>query len=147
MRTQQGDRPTPRALRLVCALAGARPPPPPFGLPAYVDTPDAALAIVLDVDPGATARAQVDLAAAQIPQADAEPNAEPNADGAGRLVVVLAARALAGGFFARMLGQGRAPIPPEVRATALLARGYVNLGSDGDVVWGEAPLGSTTRPS
>ncbi len=130
----------PRALRLVCTLAGARakspllPPPPPFGLAAYVDDDGADIAVLLDLDAEASERAQVEVAAAQIPAADDQP--------AGRRVFVLAARANVGGFFARIFARGRGHVTPAVRATALLARGYVNLGSDDSgalkTVWGEA---------
>ena len=127
--------PTPRSLRLVCSAAGARAPSPPFGLPAFTADTDADMAVLLDVDPDANEHAQVDAAAAQIPDAAELPK--------GRVVVVLAARAQTGGFFSRLLSSGRARVSPAVRATALLARGYTNLGADDELVWGEAP----TRPS
>ncbi len=126
----------PRALRLVCAQPSVHPPTPPFGLAAFTDDPDAAMAVLLDVDPEAGERAQVDVAALQIPHADDVP--------AGRFVVVLAGRAQVGGFFSRLFAGSRANVPIAVRATALLARGYTNLGADAEsgLVWAEA-----TRPS
>jgi hypothetical protein len=126
----------PKALRLVCRTPGARAPLPPFGLGAFTDDPDAAVAVLLDVDGEGGERAQVDVVAQQIPHADELP--------AGRLVVVLPTRAHAGGFFSRLLAGSRAGVPLAVRATALLARGYVDLGAnaEADLVWGEA----ATRP-
>jgi hypothetical protein len=129
--------PTPLALRLLCRQPDARAPAPPFGLATFSDDPDAAVAVLLDVSPDDAERAQVDAAASQIPHADELPE--------GRLVVVLGARAQAGGFFSRLFAGSRAHIPVAVRATALLARGYRSLGADAeaDLVWGEA----TRRPS
>jgi hypothetical protein len=126
-------KPSPRALRLVCSVSGARPPVPPFGLASFVNDADADVAVMLDVDPEANERAQLDAAAAQIPAAAELP--------AGRIVVLLPQRAQAGGFFSRLLASGRARVSPAVRATALLARGYTNLGADDELVWG------VTRPS
>jgi hypothetical protein len=53
----------------------------------------------------------------------------------GQRVVVLGSRRR--GLLAGLLGAK--PVPPSVRATALLARGYVEIGADGDRVWGHAP--------
>jgi len=122
----------PKALRLVCRTPGARAPLPPFGLGAFTGDANAAVAVLLDVNAEDSERAQVDAAAPQIPHADELP--------AGRLVVVLAARAQTGGFFSRLFAGGRAEVPRAVRATALLARGYANLGANAEagLVWGEA---------
>jgi hypothetical protein len=82
------------------------------------------------------AREGVDLAAAQIPLASEMPE--------GRIVVVLPERAASGGIITRLFRGGRTPVPRAVRATALLARGYREIGAavdaktDLDLVWGVA---------
>ena len=124
----------PEALRLVCRLEGARPPAPPLGLRAWSQDEDAAIAVLLDLDPQPPDRAQVDLAVTQLP----DPRELPE----GRLVAVLDARASAGGLFTRLFSGARAHVPVAVRATALLARGYANVTAEAGLVWGEA-----TRPS
>jgi hypothetical protein len=127
--------PKPSRLRLVCRLPGARAPTPPFGLDAFEEGDAAAVAVLLDFDAERPLRAQVDEAAAQIPDAKSLPD--------GRLVVVLAERANGRGLLGRLLG-GRTHVPRIVRATALLARGYREIGagadevSGTDLVWGTA---------
>jgi hypothetical protein len=127
--------PSARALRLVCRTAAARPPAPPLGARAFTDDATADVAVLLDVDPRAPMRAQVDAAAAQLP----DPRELPR----GRLVVVLAEPVAARPLLERLFG-GRASISRAARATALLARGYRRIGAAfdaatrSDVVWGEA---------
>jgi hypothetical protein len=40
----------------------------------------------------------------------------------------------------RLLGQKSVPVPRASLCTALLLRGYVDIGADDDVAWGLAPL-------
>ena len=121
--------PRPTALRLVGSASDSRRPAPPMGLAAW-DASAPALAVVLDA-------ASIDVddpmqVAAQIPQAAELPPATP--------VFVLG---LASGKPAvlRWLGR-RVPVTRAARCTALLARGYVDVGagvddaSQADLVWG-----------
>ena len=124
------------ALRLVRPpSAVGRDPIPPLGLRGF-DERAADVAVFLDLDPAASDRAQVDLAAAQIPAAAEIAR--------GRVVIVLPERAVPTGILARLFGGGRASIPRAVRATALLARGYGGIAAaldpktDLDLVWGVA---------
>jgi hypothetical protein len=77
-----------------------------------------------------------EAAAAQLPLARDLPR--------GRVVFVLPERAAPGGLLKRLFGGAGAPIPRAVRATALLARGYADIGAtvdaktDLDLVWGVA---------
>jgi hypothetical protein len=122
----------------VCRASGGRRPAPPFGLAAFTDDEGAAIAVLLDVDAEASTRAQVEDAAAQIPDAASLP--------AGRLVVVLPERAARRGLLGRIFGARQ--VPRVVRATALLARGYdaIACGADevsgADLVWGRVPVTS-----
>ena len=43
------------------------------------------------------------------------------------------------GVLRRLLGQRRVPVPRSVRCTALLVRGYVDIGAGADGAWGYAP--------
>ena len=45
------------------------------------------------------------------------------------------------GVLRRWLGQRSVPVPRSVRCTALLMRGYVDIGADVDGAWGYAPGG------
>jgi hypothetical protein len=122
------------ALRLVTTAQGARPPKPPLGLRAFTEAPDAALAVLLDLEDGPPARAQVDLVAAQLPAPEDLPE--------GRVVLVLGERAAGASLLGRLLRRD-VGIPRAVRSTALLARGYVELGAGTDatgreLVWGKA---------
>jgi hypothetical protein len=123
------------ALRLVCRAKDARPPTPPLGVSAYTEDPSAAVAILLELDAGQSEREQVDDAWEQIPAAE---SLTP-----GQAVVVLPDPARGRGIFGRLFAGGK-DIPRAIRATALLARGYTNIGagkddvSGADLVWGEA---------
>jgi hypothetical protein len=59
---------------------------------------------------------------------------DPSELAKGQRVVVLGSRQR--GLLAGLLGAK--PVPASVRATALLTRGYVAIGAEGDRVWGHA---------
>ncbi len=58
---------------------------------------------------------------------------------AGSAVVVEATATQRRGLLRRVLGDRSVPVARAVRCTALLGRGYVDIGSDGDAAWGVAP--------
>jgi hypothetical protein len=124
--------PRPRALRLTTRAQGAKPPAPPFGLRTW--SPDAQATAVL-LDATGVDLAEVGAVAQQIPGADALPGGTP--------VLVLGAAARPGSFWRRILGGRRIPVARATRCTALIARGYVDVGAgdaDGvDVAWGWVP--------
>ena len=68
--------------------------------------------------------------AAQLPAA--------NTLDAGAAVLVEPGAVQKRGLLRRVLGDRRVPVSKAVRCTALLARGYVDIAAEGDVVWGRA---------
>jgi hypothetical protein len=128
--------PRPPALRLLArgpggaAVERGKAGRPPFGLPAW-DPTAKAIAVRLDAgDDGARTPAGV---AAQLPHATTMPS--------GTLVFVLGKATAVRSFwrlFARDVAVSRA-----ARCTALLARGYVDIGADDvsgdDLTWGAVP--------
>jgi hypothetical protein len=54
-------------------------------------------------------------------------------------VVVPGTATRRGGVLRRLLGQQRVPVSRAVRCTALLVRGYVDVGARDDETWGYAP--------
>jgi hypothetical protein len=117
--------PRPGALRLHTRAEGAKPPRPPLGLAAWSPTADA-IAVLLDAGDDATAIAGI---VAQLPDGASLPPGTP--------VLVLAKAADLRPFwrvFARDV-----TIPRAARCSALLARGYVDIGADVDLAWGYAP--------
>jgi hypothetical protein len=126
--------PRPDALRLV-ARAGAKgrskPPRPPFGLAAWSPTADA-IAVLLDAGAADDPRTIAGVAA-QLPHASTLPS--------GTAVFVLG-KATAARAFWRLLARDL-PVPRASRCTALLAKGYVDIGADDvnadDLAWGLAP--------
>jgi hypothetical protein len=124
--------PRPRSIRLSPPANGARAPAPPFGLRAWTEDASAqAVAVQLDL-PGDYDIADV---ARQVP--------DPDGFGARTLVVVLGEAAGGGSrLLSRLFGGRRPRVERAVRASALLARGYVDLGGgvdDGsgqDLAWG-----------
>jgi hypothetical protein len=118
----------PKALRLRGPREGAR---PPFGLSGFSD--DAAdVAVALDLDPDDDSVAVV--AAALPSPAELPPNA---------IVLVLPTRPPPRGLLARL--RTPPPISRAHRASALLARGYVDIEADVDpksgmdLVWARRP--------
>lgn len=119
------------ALRLLAPAAAGKPPRPPLGLAAWSAEADA-IAVLLDAGGDVDLRTASGVAS-QIPHASTLPS--------GAAVFVLGKAAASRSFwrvFARDL-----PVPRASRCTALLARGYVDIGGadiDGDdLAWGQAP--------
>jgi hypothetical protein len=73
-------------------------------------------------DPAAVAR--------QIPEARSLPE--------GTVVLVEATAVQKRRVLQRVLGDKKVPVARHVRCTALLARGYVDIASEGDAVWAKA---------
>ena len=128
--------PAPAALRFVSVSSAPTPKRVPFGLAGWTaDAP--AVAVLLDLSGGAP----LPTACAQVPDGDAH--------GEGTLLVILGDSRAAPSLLGRYFAARRAPIPRAVRATALLARGFVRIGaaidpvSGMDLVWGFGP----TRPA
>jgi hypothetical protein len=113
------------AVRLLARTASVRPPRPPLGLAAWTPTADA-IAVLLDAGGEATSIAGI---AAQLPDGGSLPTGTP--------VFVLGKAADVRPFwrlFARVV-----TVPRAARCSAMLARGYVDIGADTDLVWGYAP--------
>jgi hypothetical protein len=113
------------ALRLVARTPGGKVPKPPLGLAGWTPTAEA-IAVLVDAGDDATSIAGI---AAQLPESTSLSSGTP--------VFVLGKAAVASSFwslFARDIA-----IPRTARCTALLARGYVDIGADADIVWGYAP--------
>ncbi len=118
----------PTGLRLVTRAVGAREPGPPLGLRSWSTDADA-IAILIDA-------AEIDVdnpgeIAAQVPQSTELPPAT--------LVFVLGVAARGRGAIGWLARAIR--IPRATRCTALVARGYVEVGagaddSGADLVWG-----------
>ena len=124
--------PRPASLRLMSASSGGRTPRPPFGLRAWDPSADAR-ALLLEVrGRGTCTTADV---VAQLPAPASLPP--------GTTVVVLGTAATDGPlwrFFARGV-----PVSRAARCSALIARGYVDIGagldpeSGADLAWGRTP--------
>ena len=113
------------ALRLLARTAGARLPKPPLGLSSWAPTADA-IAVLLDAGRDASSIAGI---AAQLPDAGSLPSRTP--------VFVLGKAAEVRSFW-RLFARG-VTISRAARCSAMLARGYVDIGADTDLVWGYAP--------
>ncbi|MDP9149447.1 MAG: hypothetical protein M3O36_05845 [Myxococcota bacterium] len=126
--------PRPTALRLVTRATDAATPKPLFGLPAWSAEAEA-IAVLLDGD--AATGLDVSAIAAQIPHARESPP--------GTTVVVLGPAAKDRRPLRRWLGPREKVASRAARCTALLARGYVDLGAGADptsgvdMAWGSAP--------
>jgi hypothetical protein len=125
--------PRPAALRLVTRARAGKLPKPPLGLRAW--SPDAeALALLLDEQRG-DPRALAEVAA-QLPRAS---SLAP-----GTLVVILGTAANERPFW-RLFARG-AEVSRAARCSALVARGYVDVGAGldeatgADLAWGASPL-------
>jgi hypothetical protein len=112
--------------------AQGKTPKPPFGLRAW-DPVAPAVAVLLDVR-GHSACTTADVAG-QLPVAASLPPGTP--------VLVLGNAANDGALW-RLFARG-VPVPRGARCSALIARGYVDVGagvdevSGADLVWGSAP--------
>lgn len=126
--------PRPAALRLWTRVEGIRLPAPPLGLIKW--TQDATALAVL-VDATHFDGDEVQTVAAQIPPSSDLPPGSP--------VFVLATGVVAARSWRVLLGPRRAPVSRAVRCSALLARGYVDIGCDepvargDDLAWGWSP--------
>ena len=132
--------PSPRPSALRIAPADASPlPRPPFGLRRWSDAHDAPVAVLLSLPAGwpPTGLGDVDTIAAQLP--------DPSSLAAGTLVVILGEGMASPGLFGRLL-RPRGRIARAVRASALLVRGYVDIGGGldpstrQDLAWGYAAV-------
>jgi len=123
--------PRPAALRLWTRVEGIRLPAPPLGLLQW--TPDATALAVL-VDATHFDGDEVQAVATQIPLASDLPPGSP--------VFVLGTAVVAARSWRAILGPRRAPVSRAVRCSALLARGYVDIGCarpmprGDDLAWG-----------
>jgi hypothetical protein len=128
---------TPSSIRLVRSRgAQGTLPPPPLGLAAFSEAASAP-AVAIELAPLREARTERERAmqiAAELPSQSSLP--------AGTLVVVLGDASPSGGFVKRLLKRDREPVSRAARATALLARGFTEIGaahdeaSGHDLVWG-----------
>jgi hypothetical protein len=124
--------PRPDAIRLLTRARAGKPPKPPLGLRAW--SPEAAaIALLLDARTGDPRG--VHEVVAQVPQAS---TLAP-----GTILIVLGTAANERPFW-RLFARG-VEVPRAVRCSALVARGYVDVGggrdesSGGDLAWGAAP--------
>jgi len=123
---------SPSALRLLSHAAGGKAPKPPFGIRAWSPTAD---------DVGVLLEAPSDDSHAITKVAEQLPPASTLAS--RTTIFVLGAAAKPGGFW-RLLGRA-VPVSRATRCTALLVRGYVEIGagvdkaSGHDLTWGSAP--------
>jgi hypothetical protein len=119
------------SLRLIGPTPKGPLPRPPLGLANWSATADA-IAVLLDAADGGDLRT-IEGVAAQLPHASTLPSGTP--------LFVLGTAAAVRSFW-HPFARG-APIPRASRCTALLARGYVDIGAqevDGDdLSWGHAP--------
>ncbi len=122
----------PSAIRLITRTPAGKSPKPPFGLGTWSATA-ADVAVLLDALPGGH-RATASIVE-QVPQASSLPS--------GTWVVVLGAAPSHRRLW-RLLGR-TVPVARAARCTALLVRGYVEIGagvdetSGADLTWGSAP--------
>jgi hypothetical protein len=120
------------ALRLMARAGPLRSPPkPPLGLEGWSPTAEA-IAVLLDAAADRDPRTIAGVAA-QLPLASTLPSGTP---------VFVLGKATAARPFWHLLAR-RIPIPLASRCTALLVRGYVDIGADevdgDDLAWGHAP--------
>jgi hypothetical protein len=122
--------PSPATLRLTCRTPLRKKPRAPLGATFADDATD--IALVFEGAPGSA-----NDACAEVP--DGATLAE------GALLVVFG-QAAGASFLTRIFASNARAIPRDIRATALLARGYVDIGAGvctktgADLVWGYAPV-------
>jgi hypothetical protein len=127
--------PRPEALRLLKRAPRARTPKPPLGIAAWNPTADA-VAVLLDAGGDADPRTVAGVVA-QLPAPSDLPPGTP---------VLVLGRATTSRAFWRWI-TGDVAVPRVARCTALLARGYVDIGASDDLVWGYAPGPSAPESS
>lgn len=126
--------PLPSALRLSTPTPQSKQPRPPFGLRGW-STEAHATAVQLDARHGDLQ--SVSSIVAQIPRATSLPPRTP--------IVLLGLAVRAPGVWGRLLGAGTVRVTRASRCTALLARGYVDVGGGldevtaSDLAWGWSP--------
>jgi len=126
--------PVPTALRLSTPTPAAKPPRPPFGLRSWSGD-GAATALLLDARHADVTDASSVLA--QVPGAAALPPRTP--------IVILGCAVRGEGLWRRLLGAGTVRVARAARCTALVARGFVDVGggvdeaSGSDLAWGWSP--------
>jgi|HubBroStandDraft_3_1064219.scaffolds.fasta_scaffold400161_1 hypothetical protein len=126
--------PLPLELRLITPTPGTKRPPPPFGL-RFWNSDAQATALLLD----ARHQKRMDVAAvvAQVPRASTLGPRTP--------MVIFGAADCGGGALRRLFGGASVNVPRAARCTALVARGYVDVGGGADAVtgadlaWGWSP--------
>ncbi|MGH7438264.1 MAG: hypothetical protein ACRENE_21475 [Polyangiaceae bacterium] len=123
-------RPHPRSARLTTRAPGSRPPPPPFGLPAWVEDGEATV-VELDGSAGDLSR----------PQDVAEQIPDSRSFEGRTLVVVLARPAAPAAAWKRLMSMGTPRVSRAARCSALLMRGYVDIEAatdeaTSDLAWG-----------
>ena len=125
--------PHPRGLRLLTSLTRAPVPNPPFGLRSW-DPQASDVALLLDAT-GSDLNT-VEALLPQVPMASTLPS--------GALLVIFGAAARGGPIWRRLLWGRAAPVARALRCTAMLARGYVDIGAGPDergsasLAWGRA---------
>jgi hypothetical protein len=142
MRPSPASLPQPTEARLLRGAQGGvrgKPPKPPLGLRRWSVEAGPGVAIVVALELADDSRASdpddVHRVAAQVPLADALPE--------GTLVVVLERAERSSGLVSRLLSP-RPRVPLAVRGSALLARGYGEIGAGVDpssgeeLAWGHA---------
>jgi hypothetical protein len=124
-------RPEPRSVRFVGRSPAARQPKPPFGLTGWSDDGEAT---VVKLDASEADLTAVEAVAAQVP--------ESGAFAERTLVVLLGAATRGGGGWRRLILMGDTSVPRAPRCSALVMRGYVDVGAavdagtSHDLVWG-----------
>jgi hypothetical protein len=127
-------RPPPVQLRLSTPTPGSKRPPPPFGLLSWSSDAQAT-ALLLD----ARHEKRMDIASvvAQVPSASTLGPRTP--------MVVFGAADRGGGVLRRLFGGASVNVARATRCTALVARGYVDVGggvdavTGADLAWGWSP--------
>jgi len=92
-------------------------------------------------DEGAAVEVRLDASGADLEEPAAVARQIPRAStlAPGTRVFVLATAKDDAGVLRRLLGPRRAPVLRSTLCTALLVRGYVDLGAGKDGAWGKAP--------
>jgi len=123
-------RPRPESVRFVTTAPQAKAPAPPFGLQRWSDDGTATV-VMLDASGGDLSGTAA--IAAQVP----DPGTFPRRT----LVILLGEASRAGGAWRRLIRMNTAPVSRADRCSALLVRGYVEIGAgpdeaSHDLVWG-----------
>lgn len=126
--------PRPESARFVGLAPNAKAPPPPFGLKGWSQD---GTATVVELDASTSDLSAAGAIAPQLPECDSLPSRS--------LVVLLGEAGRGGGAWRRLVRMNATPVSRAARCSALLVRGYVDIGAgtdDGtshDLVWGFSP--------